>query len=400
VANVFGIHLSGLPAWAVWALIHVLYLVEFQSRVLVFIQWAIQDLTFNRGARLITGKAPTDFSFEEAVAASARNRPPGGADRVNAAGATVQAETKPPDLSPSPGRLTVFGLLAIGAFPFIGFCLWLLLSVGRHVPAVGGGNVPSILSPASGHAKSLFDLSIFVFAVTGVIFAVVFGLLANALVRYRRTANTALREPPQVYGSSRIEIAWTVVPVPHRARPVPGDGPRDPRRPGRAEAGGSPRRHRRRPPVLVGVPLPVARDRDRQRAARPVSDPAHPRPDLPEAPLGRHRPQLLDPELGGKTDLDPEPREPDVDRPAAHRTLPRPVRAVLRDAAREDAAPRRRGQPEDFDAWGAAQQQPAVRDEQVAAGRRVFETTACINCHAIRGTAGCNGRFGSRTSRT
>src|SRR5262249_54411687 len=164
VANVFGIHLSGLPAWAVWAFIHVMYLVEFQSRVLVFIQWAIQDLTFSRGARLITGKAPTDFSFEEAVAASARNRRSAGEERGKAAGGaaagTAQAAPPPPESSTSSGKLTVAGLLAIGAFPVVAFCLWLLLTVGRHVPAVGGGNVPSILSPASGHAKSLFDLSI------------------------------------------------------------------------------------------------------------------------------------------------------------------------------------------------------------------------------------------------
>ena len=48
---------------------------------------------------------------------------------------------------------------------------------------------------------------------------------------------------------------------------------------------------------------------------------------------------------------------------------------------------------EDFDAWVRAQQQPAAQDEKTIAGRRVFETTACINCHAISGTA-ANGRFG------
>jgi hypothetical protein len=80
VANVFGVHLSGLPAWAVWAFIHIMYLVEFQSRVLVFLQWAIQDLTFNRGARLITGAAPTDLNFEEAVArTTSRLHRPGSA---------------------------------------------------------------------------------------------------------------------------------------------------------------------------------------------------------------------------------------------------------------------------------------------------------------------------------
>jgi NADH:ubiquinone reductase (H+-translocating) len=64
VGDVFGAHLSGFLAWLVWAFIHLLmYLVNFQSRVLVFIQWAIQDLTFGRGARLITGAASTDFNF-------------------------------------------------------------------------------------------------------------------------------------------------------------------------------------------------------------------------------------------------------------------------------------------------------------------------------------------------
>lgn len=65
VADVFGLHISGFLAWLVWAFIHVTYLVSFQSRILVFVQWAIQDLTFSRGARLITGSVPTDFNFSE-----------------------------------------------------------------------------------------------------------------------------------------------------------------------------------------------------------------------------------------------------------------------------------------------------------------------------------------------
>ncbi len=68
VANPFGVHLWGLPAWIVWAFIHLAYIIEFQSRILIFIQWAIQDVTFSRGARLITGVAPTDFNFNHAVA--------------------------------------------------------------------------------------------------------------------------------------------------------------------------------------------------------------------------------------------------------------------------------------------------------------------------------------------
>lgn len=68
VANIFGVHLSGLPAWMIWAFVHLMYIVEFQSRILVFIQWALQDLTFSRGARLITGSAYSDFNFDKEIA--------------------------------------------------------------------------------------------------------------------------------------------------------------------------------------------------------------------------------------------------------------------------------------------------------------------------------------------
>jgi NADH dehydrogenase len=67
VANIFGLHVSGLPAWLVWAFIHVLYLVGFESRLTVFIKWALQALTSDRSARLITGAAATDFDFSQAV---------------------------------------------------------------------------------------------------------------------------------------------------------------------------------------------------------------------------------------------------------------------------------------------------------------------------------------------
>jgi len=70
VADVFGLHLSGLLAWVVWAFIHLIYNVTFQNRLLVFVQWAFQDLTFNRGARLITGVVPTDFNLNKELSSS------------------------------------------------------------------------------------------------------------------------------------------------------------------------------------------------------------------------------------------------------------------------------------------------------------------------------------------
>jgi len=48
---------------------------------------------------------------------------------------------------------------------------------------------------------------------------------------------------------------------------------------------------------------------------------------------------------------------------------------------------------DDFDRWIQAQKQPAQVDESVSEGRKVFERTACVNCHTVAGT-GAIGRYG------
>ena len=55
VARIGRLHLSGFLAWLIWLFVHLMYLVEFSNRLLVFVQWGFLYLTFNRGARLITG---------------------------------------------------------------------------------------------------------------------------------------------------------------------------------------------------------------------------------------------------------------------------------------------------------------------------------------------------------
>ena len=60
IANIFGLHISGFLAWIIWLFVHLMYIVEFQSRVMVFVQWGFEYLTFSRGARLITGTAASD----------------------------------------------------------------------------------------------------------------------------------------------------------------------------------------------------------------------------------------------------------------------------------------------------------------------------------------------------
>jgi NADH dehydrogenase len=55
VADLGHIHLSGFLAWAAWLLVHILYLVGFENRVLVVTEWAWNFVTGERGTRLITG---------------------------------------------------------------------------------------------------------------------------------------------------------------------------------------------------------------------------------------------------------------------------------------------------------------------------------------------------------
>jgi NADH dehydrogenase len=55
VAQFGKIHVSGFIAWLSWLFIHIFFLIGFRNRLLVFIQWAWSYVTYERGARLITG---------------------------------------------------------------------------------------------------------------------------------------------------------------------------------------------------------------------------------------------------------------------------------------------------------------------------------------------------------
>ena len=93
----------------------------------------------------------------------------------------------------------------------------ILLCVGCSATAFAAPSPPlsptNIFAPASTPAKSIFGLSLFVLAVTGAIFLVVFTLLLYSVVKFRKRKNDDGREPPQVYGSNQVELAWTVIPV-------------------------------------------------------------------------------------------------------------------------------------------------------------------------------------------
>src|SRR5258708_27843549 len=84
------------------------------------------------------------------------------------------------------------------------------MSLGLAV--VGIAPTPSIFAPVSTPALAIRELCFLALASVPFIFVVVAGLTVYAIIRYRRRPGDDGREPPQVYGSMQIELAWTVVP--------------------------------------------------------------------------------------------------------------------------------------------------------------------------------------------
>jgi cytochrome c oxidase subunit II len=251
----------------------------------------------------------------------------------------------------------------------------------------------SIFAPASTSAKSIVDLSFFVLTITGIIFVVVAGLLVYAIVKFRGRAADAGSEPPQVYGSTQIELAWTVVPilvvvilVAATARVI------------HAIQDAS------QPPSALEVTVighqfwweyryPQLGIVTANELHVPVSEPARPRPTVLTLLSADTDHSFWIPQLAGKTDLIPnrinrmwiDPHRTGVFLgQCAQYCGTQHAKMLLRVSV--DTA-------EDFDAWSKSQQPAAADSSTVVDGRRVFETAACINCHTVRGTA-ANGRFG------
>jgi NADH:ubiquinone reductase (H+-translocating) len=67
VVNLGFAKLSGFLAWVIWVFAHIYYLIEFDNKLLVMIQWAWNYITQGRGARLITEKPVIQLQLEEEV---------------------------------------------------------------------------------------------------------------------------------------------------------------------------------------------------------------------------------------------------------------------------------------------------------------------------------------------
>src|SRR5260221_2325141 len=257
----------------------------------------------------------------------------------------------------------------------------------------GDNPIPNIFDPQSTPADSLFHLSMFVLVICGLIFVVVATLLVYAVVKFRARADDSAHEPPQVYGSTQIELAWTVIPIlivvvlvlaTTRVIHAVQDA--------------------KKPPNVVEViaighqfwwefRYPALGVVTANELHIPVSDPANPSPTFLKLLSADTDHSFWVPQLAGKTDLIPNRvNEMWMD---PHRTG-----IFLGQCAQYCGTQHAKmllqvsvDSPEDFRNWANAQKLPAKQDDSVSAGRKVFETTACINCHAVAGTA-ATGRFG------
>jgi cytochrome c oxidase subunit II len=251
----------------------------------------------------------------------------------------------------------------------------------------------NIFAPDSTPTKAIVDVSTLVLSVTAVIFVVVASLLVYAIVKFRATPANANREPAQVYGSTQIELAWTIVPIlivivlfAATARVIHAiqDAPQPPNALQVTVVGHQFWWEYRYP----GLGVVTANE-----LHIPVSDISRPRPTFLTLLSADTDHSFWIPQLGGKTDL-----------------IPNRINALWMDPQRTGIFLGQCAQycgtqhakmlqrvsvdtPDEFDAWIRAQREPAMEDASAAGGRRIFETTACINCHTVRGTL-ANGRFG------
>jgi cytochrome c oxidase subunit II len=271
-----------------------------------------------------------------------------------------------------------------------GFLLAASLCFGARADSPQG---TSIFRPDSTPADSIFHLSWLVLSVTGLIFLVVFSLIAYSVVKFRRRGVEDGREPPQIYGSNQVELAWTVIPVlivlilfAATARVIHSiqDAPEPPGSIDVTVIGHQFWWELRYPQLGI-----VSANELHVR----VSETSHPTPTFLTLLSADTDHSFWVPRLAGKTDLIPNhPNRMWID--------PHETGLYLGQCAQycgvEHAKMLLRvyvDSPEQFGKWVQNQKAAAASDSSVEVGRRVFESTGCINCHAVRTTV-ADGRFG------
>jgi cytochrome c oxidase subunit 2 len=220
-------------------------------------------------------------------------------------------------------------------------------------------------------------------------------------VRFRNKHSDDRTEPAQIYGSTQVELAWTVIPILivialalASARVIASV------------------QDARRPPNALEVIVtgheywweyryPALNIVTANELHVPVSDPAHPTPTFLTLLSADTDHSFWVPRLAGKTDLIPnhpnsmwiDPHEPGLFLgQCAQYCGTQHAKMLLRVYVQ----PR-----EEFNRWVEEQQKvphgstaEAVSSNAVSStGQRVFESTACVNCHTVSGTP-AKGRFG------
>src|SRR5712672_3107531 len=268
-----------------------------------------------------------------------------------------------------------------------------LLAAGLCTAAPPDNSVPSIFDSHSTPADSIRHLSHFVLGITGLIFLIVFSLLSYVVVKFRSRVAAAEREPAQVYGSTQIELSWTVIPIlivvvlfVATARVI--HAIQDAPKPSTAVE-----------VIVIGHQFwwefryPALGVVTANELHIPVSDPAHPTPTFLKLLSADTDHSFWVPRLAGKTDLIPN---------RVNRTWidPHEVGVYVGQCAQYCGMQHAKmllrvyvDSPEQFDQWVQSETKPAQVSDAVNEGRRIFETTACINCHSISGSV-ADGRFG------
>ena len=282
-------------------------------------------------------------------------------------------------------------LRAVIVFAFSLICI---IALG-HVESAFGKNdgVTSIFSPLSQPAQEIKETSILVLAVCAVIFIIVAGLLVYAIVRFRHRAGDEASEPPQVYGSNQIELAWTVLPILVvfvlilvTSRTI-ADIQNRKSPPGAIQATvvGHQWWWEIRYPELgivtaneLHVPASTGNSRQPTFLKLQSADVAH---------------SFWVPQLAGKTDLIPnkenrmwiEPTKPGIYLGnCAEYCGTQHARMLIRVVVQS---------PDEFDRWVRDQQQATLVATTAAEVRKAFFANSCVNCHTIRGTS-AQGKFG------
>jgi cytochrome c oxidase subunit 2 len=251
----------------------------------------------------------------------------------------------------------------------------------------------TIFAPASTPGGAIVGLAALVIGVAALIFVCVSGLLIYAVVTFRRRPHDDGSEPAQVYGSNQVEVAWTVIPILivlvlflASARVITSiQNAHMPPESIQVVAVGHQFWWEYRYPALGVVTA--------NELHVPVSDPAQPTPIFITLLSADTDHSFWIPRLAGKTDLIPN-------RVNSTWIDPYETGLYLGQCAQYCGTQHAKmllrvyvDSQDDFTRWVRQQREPAREQNEVTEGQRVFQRTACINCHAVSGTV-ATGQFG------